>query len=150
MSVQCGAGNSAPRGVGARGWQVSPVAAQSARRGGDGHGMGVHVRRHAGMEIDLHRLRVTVDGRAIRLVGLQLKLLLHLLAHPERVFSREQLLDAVWPSGHESHPQNVDVAVCRLRKALGDAGRLIESVRYFGYRLGSSSVDRETAENDLD
>ncbi len=148
MSVQCGAGNSAPRGVGARGWQVSLVAARSARRVGDG--AGVHFRRHAGVEIDLHRLRVTVEGRAIRLGGLQLKLLLHLLAHPERVFSREQLLDAVWPAGHESHPQNVDVVVCRLRKAMGEAGRLIESVRYFGYRLGPSSTGGESTRREDD
>jgi two-component system phosphate regulon response regulator PhoB len=94
--------------------------------------MGVQV--WGALAVDRERLRVSVDGAAVRLTGFQLKLLLHLLSHPEQVFSREQLLGAVW-GAHDVHPQNVDVAICRLRKALGPCGALIESIRHFGYRF---------------
>ena len=67
----------------------------------------------------------------------EFRLLRHLLEHPGRVFSREQLLDAVW--GHDVYvePRTVDVHIRRLRKALNGPEEydLIRTVRSAGYSL---------------
>ena len=66
-----------------------------------------------------------------------------LIEHPGRVFSREQLLDAVWNHDAEIEPRTVDVHVRRLRKALnGSGGReLIRTVRAAGYAFEPEGVD---------
>jgi two-component system phosphate regulon response regulator PhoB len=63
------------------------------------------------------------------------KLLKFFLAHPERVFSRSQLLDKVWGDHVVIEERTVDVHVLRLRKALKDAESLIKTVRSVGYML---------------
>jgi two-component system phosphate regulon response regulator PhoB len=57
------------------------------------------------------------------------------MAHPERVFSRNQLLDKVWGDHAEIEERTVDVHVLRLRKALKEADHLIKTVRSVGYML---------------
>jgi DNA-binding response OmpR family regulator len=53
-----------------------------------------------------------------------------------RVLSRDYLLEAVWGMSREAHTRAVDVAVSRLRKALGKrAGRWVETVERYGYRF---------------
>lgn len=104
------------------------------------------VLRTGPLEIDFGRLRVKVNRETVRISGLQLKLLLHLAKHPDWVFTREQLLAELW--GAESQhrgPKVVDVAVCRLRRKLGAAAFLIESVRSFGYRLLPASDHESSA-----
>jgi DNA-binding response OmpR family regulator len=98
----------------------------------------VRVLRHGPLEIDVDRLRVKAGNRLVPVAGLQLKLLLHLARHPDWVFTREQLLAELWGT-EASHrdPKAVDVVVCRLRRKLGAASAVIESVRLFGYRLRS-------------
>jgi two-component system phosphate regulon response regulator PhoB len=63
------------------------------------------------------------------------KLLKFLIAHPERVFSRSQLLDKVWGDHAVLEERTVDVHVLRLRKALGNADYLVKTVRSVGYML---------------
>ncbi len=65
----------------------------------------------------------------------EFKLLKFLMAHPERVFSRNQLLDKVWGDHVEIEERTVDVHVLRLRKALKEADHLIKTVRSVGYML---------------
>jgi two-component system phosphate regulon response regulator PhoB len=65
----------------------------------------------------------------------EFKLLKFLLAHPERVFSRSQLLDKVWGDHVAIEERTVDVHVLRLRKALKEAESLIKTVRSVGYML---------------
>ena len=98
----------------------------------------VRIHRFGPLELDVDRLRVWVNGRPVALEGLQLKLLLCLARRPDWVFSRDRLLAEIWDADADRNPQAVDVVVCRLRRRLGAAGRLIESVRGFGYRLRSS------------
>jgi len=96
--------------------------------------------RNGPLDLDVEQLRVRVRGRTVPLAGLQLKLLLYLARRPGWVFSRVQLLKAVWgiePSHRDL--KTVDVLVCRLRRRLGVAGRLIESVRSFGYRMRTTT-----------
>jgi len=87
------------------------------------------------MDQDAHR--VTRAGRALHLGPTEYRLLEHFLAHPRRVFSREQLLDAVWGRDIHVELRTVDVHIRRLRKAINGEGEadLIRTVRSAGYAL---------------
>jgi two-component system, OmpR family, phosphate regulon response regulator PhoB len=91
----------------------------------------------AGVTIDVGAHRVTRTGKAIHLGPTEFRLLLYLMRHPGRVFSREQLLDAVW--GHDVYVEarTVDVHIRRLRKALNADGSedIVRTVRSAGYSL---------------
>lgn len=78
---------------------------------------------------------VSLDGNKIEIGHAEFKLLKFFLAHPERVFSRSQLLDKVWGDHAVIEERTVDVHVLRLRKALKDAEGLIRTVRSVGYML---------------
>lgn len=78
---------------------------------------------------------VTLKGDKIDIGHAEFKLLKFLLAHPERVFSRNQLLDKVWGDHVVIEERTVDVHVLRLRKALKEAEHLIKTVRSVGYML---------------
>ncbi len=95
------------------------------------------------MIMDLVAHRVRRGSRNVHLGPTEYRLLRHLLQHPGRVFSREQLLDAVW--GHDVYvePRTVDVHIRRLRKALneGDEADLIRTVRAAGYALDKPMTD---------
>jgi two-component system phosphate regulon response regulator PhoB len=81
--------------------------------------------------------RVTVNGRPVHVGPTEFRLLRFLLARPERVHSRAQLLDQVWGDQVYIEERTVDVHIRRLRLALEPHGvdRLIETVRGSGYRL---------------
>jgi two-component system phosphate regulon response regulator PhoB len=100
-------------------------------------GAAAEVLRFADVEMDLAAHRVRRAGRPVRLGPTEFRLLRHFLRQPRRVFSREQLLDAVW--GHDVYvePRTVDVHIRRLRKALNEGGEadLLRTVRSAGYAL---------------
>jgi two-component system phosphate regulon response regulator PhoB len=79
--------------------------------------------------------RVSVDGQSIEMGHAEFKLLRFLISHPERVFTRSQLLDKVWGDHVVLEERTVDVHVLRLRKALGSADAMIKTVRSVGYML---------------
>ncbi len=87
--------------------------------------------------MDLAAHRVTRGGRGVHLGPTEFRLLRYLLEHPGRVFSREQLLDAVWGSDVYVEPRTVDVHIRRLRRALNasSAADPIRTVRSAGYAL---------------
>jgi two-component system phosphate regulon response regulator PhoB len=89
------------------------------------------------LEMDRAAYRVRRGGRDIHLGPTEFKLLDHLIQHSGRVFSREQLLDAVWGSDVYVEARTVDVHVGRLRKALNIPGVRdpIRTVRSAGYAL---------------
>ncbi|MBM3509328.1 MAG: phosphate regulon transcriptional regulatory protein PhoB [Alphaproteobacteria bacterium] len=89
----------------------------------------------AGVVMDLARHRVMRDGRAIPLGPTEFRLLRHFMQHPGRVFSRDQLLDAVWGRDTYVEERTVDVHIRRLRKALNGEGEVdvIRTVRSAGY-----------------
>ena len=88
-----------------------------------------------GIEMDLVAHRVRRDGQAVAIGPTEYRLLRHLLEHPQRVFSRQQLLESVWPHSEEIELRTVDVHVRRLRLALarGKAPDLIRTGRSEGY-----------------
>ena len=87
------------------------------------------------MDQDAHR--VTRAGRALHLGPTEYRLLEFFLSHPGRVFSREQLLDAVWGRDINVEPRTVDVHIRRLRRAVNAEGEadIIRTVRSAGYAL---------------
>ena len=88
------------------------------------------------VSVDVARAEVRVGDDEIQLTPLEFRLLVTFMRNPGQVLSRDQLLELVW-----GHPEAVDagqvkVTVSYLRRKLGDAGGLIETVRGFGYRWG--------------
>ncbi|QAU34777.1 response regulator [Janthinobacterium sp. 17J80-10] len=78
---------------------------------------------------------VSLNGEKIDIGHAEYRLLKFFMAHPERVFSRNQLLDKVWGDHVVIEERTVDVHVLRLRKALKEAEALIKTVRSVGYML---------------
>lgn len=93
--------------------------------------------RHGDLVIDRVAHRVKRDNKEIHLGPTEFRLLDYLMQHPGRVFSREQLLDAVWGSDVYVEARTVDVHIGRLRKALnvGTETDPIRTVRSAGYSL---------------
>lgn len=93
--------------------------------------------RHGDLVIDRAAHRVRRGAREVRLGPTEFRLLDYLMQHPGRVFSREQLLDAVWGSDVYVEARTVDVHIGRLRKALnqGLEDDPIRTVRSAGYSL---------------
>ncbi len=89
------------------------------------------------LKLDASSHRVSVNNRNVDMGPTEFKLLQFLMTHPERVYSRTQLLDYVWGSNVYIEDRTVDVHIRRLRKALGDYGydHFIQTVRGAGYRF---------------
>lgn len=85
------------------------------------------------MDIDEHR--VMSDGKAVELTLKEYDVLKLMMGSPGHVFSREQLLDIVWGIDYMGETRTVDVHIGTLRTKLGDAGKMIKTVRGIGYRM---------------
>ncbi|MFF5566689.1 winged helix-turn-helix domain-containing protein [Streptomyces sp. NPDC012623] len=85
--------------------------------------------------IDSVQRIAVVDGEQLDLTYLEFELLAHLVAHPNRVHTRDQLVTTVWGYGHVGDGRTVDVHVARLRRKLGaEHRRTIQTVRRVGYK----------------
>jgi len=95
-----------------------------------------------GLTLDAAGHRVMAGGQEVKLGPTEFRLLRFFITHPERVYSREQLLDRVWGGTVYVEERTVDVHIRRLRKALEPSGcnRLLQTVRGAGYRF-SAQVD---------
>jgi two-component system response regulator ResD len=89
--------------------------------------------RHGSLQLDQQARRVSVDGRDVQLTRREFDLLVALLRDPERVHTREGLLELVWGSTY-LQPKTVDVHIAGLRRKLGNALK-ITALRGVGYRL---------------
>jgi two-component system phosphate regulon response regulator PhoB len=96
--------------------------------------------RHGDITIDRVAHRVKRAAREVHLGPTEFRLLEYLMQHAGRVFSREQLLDAVWGSDVYVEARTVDVHIGRLRKALNTEGEVdpIRTVRSAGYSFDLS------------
>jgi two-component system, OmpR family, phosphate regulon response regulator PhoB len=92
-----------------------------------------------GLAIDVMAHRVTARGEAVVLGPTEYRLLKFFMEHPERVYTRGQLLDRIWGGAVYIEERTVDVHVRRLRKALEPSGldSLVQTVRGAGYRFSS-------------
>ncbi|MDT0570138.1 winged helix-turn-helix domain-containing protein [Streptomyces sp. DSM 3412] len=87
------------------------------------------------VRVDTERRTAQVDGRPLDLTYLEFELLAHLVAHPHRVHTRDQLVTTVWGYGHVGDGRTVDVHIARLRRKLGAEFRqAIRTVRRVGYK----------------
>ncbi|WP_306337910.1 winged helix-turn-helix domain-containing protein [Streptomyces sp. KL118A] len=87
------------------------------------------------VRIDTVQRAAEVDGHVLDLTYLEFELLAHLVAHPHRVHTRDQLVTTVWGYGHVGDGRTVDVHIARLRRKLGaEHRRTIQTVRRVGYK----------------
>ncbi|MEU1709377.1 winged helix-turn-helix domain-containing protein [Streptomyces sp. NPDC005706] len=94
------------------------------------------------VRIDAVQRTVSVDGRQLDLTYLEFELLAHLVAHPNRVHTRDQLVTTVWGYGHVGDGRTVDVHIARLRRKLGERHRRsIQTVRRVGYKYTPPTGD---------
>jgi two-component system phosphate regulon response regulator PhoB len=101
-----------------------------------------HSREESGGEITLHELtihpgrhEVHVKGKPVQLTGTEFTILYMLAGRPGWVFTRQQIIDQVRGYDYLITPRAVDVQIFGLRKKLGKAGQLVETVRGLGYRM---------------
>ncbi|MEZ5535674.1 MAG: phosphate regulon transcriptional regulator PhoB [Thiolinea sp.] len=109
------------------------------------------LRRHSGQEVstgevlvfdqlklDAGSHRVTLEGEELPLGPTEFRLLKFFMEHPERVYSREQMLNRVWGENIYVEERTVDVHILRLRKSLRNYDRFIQTVRGTGYRFSAA------------
>ena len=87
------------------------------------------------IQMDVERHKVSVRNRKVELTLKEFELLHMLLKAPQKVFSRQELLDRVWGQDFLGETRTVDVHVGTLRQKLGSAGGYIKTVRGVGYQL---------------
>ncbi len=94
------------------------------------------------ISMDLTSHRVQRNGRPVHLGPTEFRLLEFLMQHPRRVFTREELLDAVWGRDIHVEPRTVDVHIRRLRKSINGPDELdvVRTVRASGYSLDTEPV----------
>jgi DNA-binding response OmpR family regulator len=96
------------------------------------------IRKAGDVELDLEARTARAQGRSLELTSREFDLLAYFVTHPERVFSREQLMDAVWGLRYFGTVRTVDNFIARLRAHIGDdaeSPRHLETVRGIGYRF---------------
>jgi two-component system phosphate regulon response regulator PhoB len=94
------------------------------------------------IEMDLAAHRVSRNDRRVHLGPTEFRLLEFFMQHPRRVFSREELLDAVWGPDIHVEPRTVDVHIRRLRKSINGRDELdvVRTVRTAGYALDTEPL----------
>jgi two-component system phosphate regulon response regulator PhoB len=95
-----------------------------------------------GLQLDKASHRVMAGERTVALGPTEYRMLEFFMTHPERVYSREQLLDRIWGGNVYVEERTIDVHIRRLRKALEEYGldSLIQTVRGSGYRFSAREV----------
>jgi two-component system phosphate regulon response regulator PhoB len=115
---------------------LARIKAVLRRSGGDGSEV---VRVDGGLQMDLAQHRVLAGGQPVQVGPTEFRLLHFFMTHPERVYSRSQLLDQVWGRNVYIEERTVDVHIRRLRKALEPhrCENLVQTVRGVGYRFSA-------------
>lgn len=91
--------------------------------------------KHHGIKIDPHRYQIFVGDQSIELTNSEFRVLHFLCRNPGRVFTRDQIINAVKGEDYPVTDRSVDVQLVGLRKKLGCAGKYIETIRGVGYRI---------------
>ena len=94
-----------------------------------------------GLALDLDSHLVSIDDKPVSMGPTEFRLLRFFMQHPDRVYSRAQLLDHVWGTNVYIEDRTVDVHILRLRKLLAEHGydRLVQTVRGAGYRFSNKA-----------
>lgn len=97
---------------------------------------------YEGLVIDQERKAVIVDGESVALTKTEFELLLLLLSHRGQVFSRQEMLELVWPDGVIVSDRTVDVNITRMRKKIGPYSHYIVTRQGFGYCFEEAKTKR--------
>ncbi|MGI8960381.1 MAG: winged helix-turn-helix domain-containing protein [Bryobacteraceae bacterium] len=111
---------------------------------------GTRLLKAAALELDRTSCRVRLHGRALILTATEFRLLEFLMSRPGVVFSREQLLDAVWGNERIVTDRTVDVYILRLRQKIESDPAdplFIRSVRGFGYSFNDALIEPEAEQS---
>lgn len=92
------------------------------------------------LTVQLVSRQAVLDGEALLLTRLEFDLLSHLMKHPEKVLKRQELLEAVWNYPREVETRTLDKHVENVRRKLGQAGPLIETIHGVGYRFNPAGL----------
>lgn len=89
------------------------------------------------LTLDTEKHRLSIGEKQLDVSPTEFRLMQFFMTHPDKVFSRTQLLDQVWGRSVYIEERTVDVHIRRLRKILGDYGKedMVQTVRGFGYRF---------------
>lgn len=93
------------------------------------------------LHVDLSTHEVKISESSIKLSPLEFNLLKFFITHPERVYSRDDLLDKVWGDDAYVEPRTVDVHIRRLREKIEPVGAMIKTIRGVGYRFSPINED---------
>lgn len=102
------------------------------------NGTGVSCLEHGGVTLDTVAGKVYKDGQEVVLTALEYRLLLNFFNYPNKLFTRDEILNQIWDmAGNFVNDNTLTVYIKRIREKLGDTDQtLIETVRGVGYRLG--------------
>ena len=87
------------------------------------------------ISMDTERHTVTVDGQPVELTLKEYSLLKLFLTGPQKVFTRETIMDSVWGDSYVGESRTVDMHIKTLRRKLGEAGDMIVTIRGVGYKI---------------
>ena len=120
---------------------IARIKALLRRSGGGGEDAALQV---AKLSLDADSKRIFLNGELVEVGPTEFRLLHFFMSHPERAFSRSQLLDRVWGANVYVEERTVDVHIRRLRKSLQtaelDYSGLVQTVRGTGYRFSPRGV----------
>jgi two-component system phosphate regulon response regulator PhoB len=112
---------------------IARIRAGLRRQEEAGHGADVTSWQYGELKLDAARHVAFYGTRQLDLFATEFALLKHFLSHPEIVFSRNQIIEAIKGPDYPVTDRSVDVQILGLRKKLGDAGDMIETIRGVGY-----------------
>jgi two-component system phosphate regulon response regulator PhoB len=89
------------------------------------------------LTLDTEQHRLSIGNKQLEVSPTEFRLMQFFMTHPDKVYSRTQLLDQVWGRSVYIEERTIDVHIRRLRRILGEHGRedLVQTVRGFGYRF---------------
>ncbi len=102
----------------------------------------IHCLRTGCLELNTDTHTVLVHSRQVQLTLKEYNLLQLFMENPDRVFTRSQLLEAVWGVDYVGETRTIDVHIGTLRMKLGECGDYIETVRGVGYRMVKKTAER--------
>jgi two-component system phosphate regulon response regulator PhoB len=91
--------------------------------------------QHGKLSLDIERHSAMLDGKPLDLFATEFAILAHFMSHPDIAFSRQKLITAIRGHDYPVTDRSIDVQIMGLRKKLGEAGKMIETIRGVGYRF---------------
>jgi two-component system phosphate regulon response regulator PhoB len=117
---------------------VARIRAALRRQEESDSGVKTRVWQQGKLRLDADRHTASYNDKPIDLYATEFALLQHFLSHPDIVFTRGQIIAAIKGADYPVTDRSVDVQILGLRKKLGEAGEMIETIRGVGYRLRTS------------